>query len=131
MNIYLDFDGTIVEHDYPRIGKLNPNSLEIIKKLQETGHTVILNTMRIEFEDDSMQEALDFINRNETVSGINISQKTEHKVFPKKWNLDKIENDLYIDDIAPNIPLINATEVEGLMVDWVKIEKQLTEKGIL
>jgi hydroxymethylpyrimidine pyrophosphatase-like HAD family hydrolase len=131
MDIYLDFDGTVVEHDYPNIGKLSPNALEVIKKLQTAGHTIILNTMRVEFEDDSMQEALDFINFNEEVTGINISRQTEQKIYPQKWNLDKIEDDLYIDDIAPNIPLVKASEVGGWMVDWLEIEKQLIKKGIL
>lgn len=82
MIIYLDFDGTVVEHDYPRIGKLNPNSLEVVKKLQDAGHTIILNTMRAEFDDGSMQEALDFINQNESIEGIKISLQTERKIYP-------------------------------------------------
>lgn len=131
MNIYLDFDGTIVEHDYPQIGKLNPNSLEVIKKLQDAGHTIILNTMRVEFDDDSMREALDYINQNESIKGINISLQTELKIYPPQWNLDKIKDAIYIDDIAVNIPLIKAPTVGGFMVDWLEIEKQLKQKGIL
>jgi haloacid dehalogenase-like hydrolase len=130
MNIYLDFDGTVVEHDYPQIGKLNPNSLEVIKKLQEAGHTIILNTMRAEFDDDSMQEAFDFINQNESVTGIRISRQTERKIYPPEWNLDKIKDEIYIDDIAANIPLIKAS-VGEFMVDWLEIERQLAEKSIL
>lgn len=131
MNIYLDFDGTVVEHDYPKIGSLNPNSLEVIKKLQDAGHNIILNTMRVEFDDGSMQEALDFINLNESLAGIEIRQQTEQKIYPPKWNLDKIENDIFIDDIASNIPLIKAPVAGGFMVDWIEIEKQLKQKGII
>jgi hydroxymethylpyrimidine pyrophosphatase-like HAD family hydrolase len=131
MNIYLDFDGTVVEHDYPQIGKLNPHSLEVIKKLQAAGHQIILNTMRVEFEDESIREALDFINHNQTVTGINISQQTERKIFPQRWNLDKIKDDIYIDDMAANIPLLKSSMVDGFMVDWLEIERQLMDKGIL
>ena len=131
MNIYLDFDGTVVEHDYPQIGNLNPNSLEVIKKLQDAGHNIILNTMRVEFDDGPMQEAIDFINFNKSIAGIKIQHQTEQKIYPPRWNLDKIENDIFIDDIAPNIPLIKAPVVGGFMVDWVEIEKQLRQKGIL
>jgi hydroxymethylpyrimidine pyrophosphatase-like HAD family hydrolase len=131
MNIYLDFDGTVVEHDYPQIGSLNPNSLEVIKKLQDAGHNIILNTMRVEFDDGSMQEAIDFINLNKSIAGIKIQHQTEQKIYPPRWNLDKIENDIFIDDIAPNIPLIKVPIVGGFMVDWVEIEKQLRQKGIL
>ena len=130
MNIYLDFDGTVVEHDFPEIGKLNPFALEVIKKLQDAGHHIILNTMRVEFEDGTLEEALEFINLNEAVEGINISQHTKYKIHPPNWNLDKIENDIYIDDIAANIPLIKASRVNGFMVDWVKVESQLMAKGL-
>lgn len=130
MNIYLDFDGTVVEHDYPKIGKLNPNSLEVIKKLQDVGHTIILNTMRAEFDDGLMQAALDFINQNELVKGIKIEQQTEQKIYPPRWNLDKIKDEIYIDDIAANIPLIKAS-VGEFMVDWFEVERQLIKKGIL
>lgn len=131
MNIYLDFDGTVVEHEYPLIGKLNPYSLEVVKKLQDAGHNIILNTMRVEFADDSMKEALDFINLNENITGIIISRQTERKLYPLSWNLDKIENEIYIDDIAANIPLIKASMVDGFMVDWLEVERQLIDKGIL
>ena len=131
MNIYLDFDGTVVEHDYPEIGKLNPNALEVIKKLQDAGHTIILNTMRVEFNDGTLEEAIDFINLNREVTGINISRYTENKIHPRNWNSDKIENEIYIDDIAANIPLIKASMVNGYMVDWIKIESQLMAKGLL
>lgn len=131
MNIYLDFDGTVVEHDYPQIGSLNPNSLEVIKKLQDAGHNIILNTMRVEFDDGSMQEAIDFINLNKSIAGIKIQHQTEQKIYPPRWNLDKIENDIFIDDIAPHIPLIKAPIIGGFMVDWIEIEKQLKQKGIL
>ena len=131
MNIYLDFDGTVVEHDYPEIGKLNPGALEVIKKLQDAGHTIILNTMRVEFNDGTLEEAIDFINLNREVTGINISRYTENKIHPRNWNSDKIENEIYIDDIAANIPLIKASMVNGYMVDWIKIESQLMAKGLL
>ena len=130
MNIYLDFDGTIVEHDFPKIGKLNPYALEVIKKLQDAGHNIILNTMRVEFEDGTLEEALDYINLNEEVAGISILQYTERKIHPRRWDLDKIENDIYIDDIAANIPLIKASMVNGFMVDWAKVDSQLMEKGL-
>ena len=130
MNIYLDFDGTVVEHNYPKIGKLNPNSLEVIKKLQDAGYNIILNTMRVEFDDNSMQEALDFINSNEQFTGNKITQQTKQKIYPHQWNLDKIENDIFIDDIAVNIPITKAS-VDGFMVDWFEIERQFVEKGIL
>ena len=42
----IDFDGTIVEHAYPDICKPIYNMLEIIRKLKEDGHSLILWTCR-------------------------------------------------------------------------------------
>lgn len=131
MNIYLDFDGTVVEHEYPEIGQLNPNALEVIKKLQDAGHTIILNTMRVEFDDGTMEAAIEYINLNEQVAGIVITELTDRKIHPRRWDLDKVENDIYIDDMAPDIPMTRTVRRTGLMVDWLAVESQLIEKGIL
>ena len=44
--IAVDFDGTIVEDAYPRVGKPMPFALETIKMLQADGHRIILWTYR-------------------------------------------------------------------------------------
>ena len=38
MTIAVDFDGTIVEHKYPAIGKEKPFAIETLKRLQFEGH---------------------------------------------------------------------------------------------
>ena len=55
MQIFLDFDGTVVEHYYPLIGAYNQGAKEVIARLQQAGHEVILNTYRVEIEDDSLK----------------------------------------------------------------------------
>jgi hydroxymethylpyrimidine pyrophosphatase-like HAD family hydrolase len=40
--IAVDFDGTIVEDAYPKVGKPMPFALETIKMLQADGHRIIL-----------------------------------------------------------------------------------------
>ena len=42
MTIAVDFDGTIVEHKYPAIGKEKPFAIETLKRLQFEGHRLIL-----------------------------------------------------------------------------------------
>lgn len=42
----IDFDGTIVEHDYPRIGAFMPGAIETILDLEKAGYTLILWTCR-------------------------------------------------------------------------------------
>ena len=38
MNIAIDFDGTIVEHKYPAIGKPSPFAIESLLQLQKDDH---------------------------------------------------------------------------------------------
>ena len=46
MIIAVDFDGTIVEHRYPEIGKEIPFAVATLKELQKDGHKLILWTVR-------------------------------------------------------------------------------------
>ena len=57
MIIAIDFDGTIVEHEYPKIGKPIPFAIETLLHLQKDGHILILWTVR---DSDSLQEAIDY-----------------------------------------------------------------------
>lgn len=57
MLIAVDFDGTIVTHDYPAIGKEIPFAIETLKRLQRDGHRLILWTVR---EGRGLEEALTF-----------------------------------------------------------------------
>ena len=131
MQIFLDFDGTVVEHYYPLIGAYNPGCKEVISKLQQAGHEVILNTYRVEIEDESLKQALLYLYTLDLP--ITITQKKTKKMHPPTWNLDEaIESGkLFIDDIATGIPLMDAPVSGGKMVDWKKIEAELEEKGII
>ena len=58
MVIAVDFDGTIVTHDYPRIGKPIPFAIHTLLKLQqEDHHPLIVWTVR---EGDLLKEAVDY-----------------------------------------------------------------------
>lgn len=57
MIIAVDFDGTIVEHRYPEIGKELPFAIETLKRLQEDRHKLILWTAR---EGRLLDEAVEF-----------------------------------------------------------------------
>lgn len=131
-NIYLDFDGTVVEHAYPRIGRYNAPALEVIKKLQDKGHRIILNTTRVMFKDGSLQAALIYLNKHPQVNGIHIRLHTSHKINPPRWCKESLKQaaEIYIDDMADGIPKTK-TAVNGYMVNWQEVEKQLTEAGII
>lgn len=57
MTIAIDFDGTIVEHRYPEIGKEIPFATMTLTRLMMDGHKLILWTVR---EGELLQEALDW-----------------------------------------------------------------------
>ena len=137
MKIYLDFDGTVVEHAYPKIGCLNVGCLDVIHKLQKAGHTIILNTYRVECkENDSMIDALNYLNHNlSIVAGydlILITEWTPIKLHSPSWNLMAAINrdEMFIDDAADNIPLKNAVLMPSKMVDWDALNAEFIKHEI-
>ena len=89
----IDFDGTIVEDAYPKIGKPKIFAFESLKKLQQDGHRLILWTYRY---GEALQEAVNFCKANGLeFYAVNCSFPNE--VYdPKKSR--KINADLFIDD---------------------------------
>ena len=59
--IAVDFDGTIVENKYPKIGKPLPFAFETLKAFQKKGCVLILWTCR---EGELLDEAVEFCRRN-------------------------------------------------------------------
>lgn len=113
MPICVDFDGTIVEHDYPRIGKPVPYAIETIKKLQSMGANIILFTMR---SDKTLDEAVKYCNDNGIeLYGINRNPSQTWTNSPKAYG------ELYIDDAAVGCPLISTDSRP--YVDWLEVYK--------
>lgn len=44
--IAIDFDGTITDGSFPKVGKARPHAFEVMKELQKAGYKLILNTCR-------------------------------------------------------------------------------------
>lgn len=91
--IAIDFDGTIVEDAYPKIGKPILFAFETLLKLQEDGHRLILWTYR---SGSKLEEAVAFCEEN------GISFYAVNKSFPEEEYDNsfsrKIHADLFIDD---------------------------------
>jgi len=139
MFIYLDFDGTVVEHAYPDTGRCNFGCVEVIKKLQDSGHDIVLNTMRSELDPDSLKKAIRWFENSwmffkdrdfdQELSPIKVSQT---KIHPHPWERPtESTKTIFIDDIATGIPLKRASMINNNMVDWDKVEKDLIEWGII
>ena len=57
MTIAIDFDGTIVEHRYPKIGNEIPFAIDTLKMLIKAHHRLILWTVR---EGKLLEEAVEW-----------------------------------------------------------------------
>ncbi|NBV07499.1 MAG: hypothetical protein EBS09_00145 [Flavobacteriia bacterium] len=132
MKIYLDFDGTVVEHYFPEIGAENPNAIQVIARLQLAGHDILLNTYRADIDQKHVKEALDYIHSFEEIQQP-IEKFLPEKLEPRSFDLEVAKecNQLYLDDIAEGIPMRRNIVLEfGMMVDWIALEKILEEAGL-
>lgn len=93
LTIAVDFDGTIVENRYPKIGKPVLFALETLKKLQEDGHHLILWTYRCGPE---LQEAVDFC-KSKGINFYAVNKSYPEEVFDQNISR-KIQADIFIDD---------------------------------
>lgn len=122
MYIAVDFDGTCVTHEYPNIGK-DIGAVPVLKKLTDSGHKIILNTMR---SGDKLKEAMQwFTDNNIPLYGAN------ENPTQKSWTESpKVFANLYIDDAALGCPLIFDHAISSRpFVNWVMVE-EILEKTI-
>jgi hydroxymethylpyrimidine pyrophosphatase-like HAD family hydrolase len=93
IKIAVDFDGTIVEHKYPEIGKENLFAFQTLKELEKRGAQLILWTFRTGKE---LDDAVEFCRKN------GIEFYAINKNYPEEMLNDtvsrKIDADIYIDD---------------------------------
>ncbi len=139
MTIAIDFDGTCVTHEFPRLGK-DIGAVPVLKELVDIGHHLILFTMRsdISYAESNEGEMLiapgnyltDAINwfKRHNIPLYGIQQNpTQHT-----WTTSpKVYADLYIDDSALGCPLTMSLEEPRPFVDWIKVREILKKSGYL
>ena len=113
MIIAVDFDGTIVEHKYPQIGKERPFAIATLKKLQAERHRLILWSVR---EGALLDEAVAWCREH------GLEFYAVNKDFPEETRQHdnfsrKLKADLFIDD----------RNVGGLP-DWGLIYQMVTQR---
>jgi len=91
--IAVDFDGTIVENKYPKIGEPIIFAFETLKKLQGTGHRLILWTYRYGKE---LDDAVNFCEKHGVVFYAVNQSFPEEEHDPRVSR--KINADIFIDD---------------------------------
>ena len=113
MTIAVDFDGTIVEHRYPEIGREIPFATDTLKMLSKEGHRLILWSVR---EGHLLDEAVAWCRER------GLEFYAANKDFPEETRQHdhysrKLKADLFIDD--RNI---------GGLPDWGTIYQMIKEK---
>ena len=115
--IAVDFDGTIVEHEYPKIGKEKIFATETLRQLINDGHRLILWTVR---EGELLDEAVEWC-RQRGVEFYAVNKDFPEENISKNEQFSrKIKADVWIDDL--NV---------GGLPDWGTIYRIITEKKTL
>lgn len=112
MVIAVDFDGTIVEHRYPKIGKEIPFAVETLKMLQNEHHRLILWSVR---DGHLLDDALDWC-RKRGLEFYAVNKDYPEEDVEHHDSLRKLKADLFIDD--RNL---------GGLPDWGEIYKMIKE----
>lgn len=109
----IDFDGTIVEHKYPAIGKEMLFAFATLKALQNKGHKLILWTIRT---GDLLQEAVDYCKTN-GIEFYAVNKNYPEEVLDEKTSR-KLNADIFIDD-----------RMIGGFIGWSEVWQSLHPEG--
>ena len=95
MIIAVDFDGTIVTHEYPKIGREIPFAIQTLKMLRDEGHQLILWSVR---EDELLDEAVEWCReRGLEFEAVNKDYPEEERKNNNHFSR-KLKVDVWIDD---------------------------------
>lgn len=93
IKIAVDFDGTIVEHQYPEIGKEKLFAFQTLKELEKKGARLILWTFRTGTE---LEAAVEFCKKN-GIEFYAVNKNYPEEIMDESVSR-KIDADIYIDD---------------------------------
>lgn len=114
LTIAVDFDGTIVEEKYPSIGQPKEDAFNVLIRLQNDGHRLLLWTYR---HGRTLREAVEFCKEN------GVEFYAVNKNFPEEeYDTSvprKLLADIYIDD----------RDITG-MKEWSEIYQIITNKSL-
>lgn len=121
--IAVDFDGTCVTHNYPKVGR-NIGAEIVLKALHEKGVRLIVHTMR---SNDKLRDAEDWF-RDNGIALFGVNENSEQKAWTQS---PKPYAHLYIDDAALGVPLMYRTDMSNRpFVDWWQTTNLLAQKGL-
>jgi len=111
MYICVDFDGTMVDHQFPNVGWAVPGAVDWVKTFQRSGGNIILWTMR---SGNTLAEAVEYMEDN----GIDLFGVNENPSQAGWSQSPKAYGHMYIDDAAVGCPLIKIEGFRRPCVDW-------------
>jgi hypothetical protein len=142
MTFNIDFDGTVVTHAFPHVGK-DIGAAPVLRALTDAGHQLILFTMRSDrkekgdkIEDPTIMD----VTGNFLTDAVNWFKENDIPLYgiqsnptQKIWTTSpKSYAEVMIDDSAMGCPLIfDETLSHRPFVDWVKIAEMLNEMGLI
>jgi len=129
MIIAVDFDGTCVTHDFPRVGR-DIGAVPVLKKILENGHKIILWTIRSDgqVKGDVLTDAIKWFKDND-IELYGVNKHPTQKVWSSS---PKAYAEMYIDDAALGCPVVTQPLIsERPYVDWPFLEVLLKVKGVI
>lgn len=121
--IAVDFDGTVVTHEYPQVGE-DAGAVPILKELTANGCRLILLTMR---SGKLLDTAVAWFREH----GVPLYAVNTNPRQASWTDSPKVHADLYIDDSGLGIPLRIVEGCSRPVADWVRIREKLVELGFL
>lgn len=139
MDICIDFDGTCVTHEFPKVGE-DIGAVPVLKELVANGHNLILFTMRSNKHDNTAGPACvpQANNGNFLDDAINWFKENEIPLYgiqsnpsQNAWTTSpKAYGQMYIDDAALGCPLIYGIHKRPY-VDWRGIRRYLIKVSLI
>ena len=130
MIIAVDFDGTVVDHRFPKVGAPVPDALRWLQRWQELGAKIILWTMRSASPEypETLNDAVRYLE----AGGIRLYGVNENPAQGTWSTSRKAYANLYVDDAGVGCPLIAVEGFARPCVNWSVIgpavEVQLIEE---
>jgi hypothetical protein len=146
--IGIDFDGTCVGHDFPRIGP-DIGAVRVLRRLVKAGHSLVLFTMRSDISNPKSEVSeITLSDGNYLTDAVNWFKERSIPLYgintnptQSRWTKSpKAYAHLYIDDAGINCPLRPCSFFnphEGVTVtlrdcvDWDRVEEILENTGYL
>ena len=140
LDIVIDFDGTCVTHEFPKVGK-DIGAVPVLNRIIEAGHRLILFTMRSDMEEVNTNDPdIHPIAGNYLTDAVNWFKRNDIPLYgiqtnptQSSWTSSpKAYGQLIIDDAALGCPLIYSENLwERPYVDWKAVEQFLENMKLI